>query len=180
MGLFIPTSGAQPPFTGIQLTKGQLYNLDNNEWLNFQFNPEIFDYRQEFNWGEIQWKGSEHGGDLQYTGSGPYTFDLQLLFVGEPHAPNTEYSQGDSPTIPFSGIAGTIKIDFEFIESMLNRWTEPLENKRRPSRIKVILGPRSFMGVITNLDFRITEFFPDLSAREARLTIGFRQWELTE
>lgn len=179
MGLFIPTSRTgKEPFTDIGLQKGQLYNLDTEEWLTFQFNPEIFSYSQQFNWGDVTWKGAEKGGDLQYVGSGPRTFNLELVFVADPHAPGMEFGSVDDGFHTRVNVTATgTTVDFEFIETMLNHWTTPLEAKRRPSRIKIIIGPRYFRGVITSLDPRLTEFFPDMTVREAEILIGFREWE---
>ena len=158
------------------LVKGQLYNLDLNEMLGFQFNPETFGWDRDLNWAEISWKGAEKGGDLQYVNAGPITFDLDLIFVADPHAPEMMYQTGSNhPVVP--SMQASIKMDFEFIEETVNKWADPLPNLGRPSRIKIILGGRSFLGVITTYSFEITDFFEDLTARHGRLSIGFREWQ---
>jgi hypothetical protein len=173
MGLYIPTSGAsQEVASGMALVRGQLYNLDLNEILGFQFNPETFSWDRDLNWAEISWKGAEKGGDLQYVNAGPITFDLDLVYLAEPHAPSIEHNCPENLTGDYG-----LPVDFEQVEALILRWMTPLENVGRPSRIKVILGDRSFLGVITTHSFEITDFFEDLTARHGRLSIGFREWQ---
>ncbi len=176
MSLFLATSGSAPiPDNIARLTKGELYNLDLNESLGFQFNPERLRTDKNFEWLDVAWLGSKDGGDLQYKGSGPTTFDLDLRFVALPGAPRIQSDAGErvSPS-------DDLPMDFEAIEETLRRWSQDVEGKRRPSRIKVILGERAFNCVITRIGSEVTAFFEDLTAREAILTIGFRQWELTK
>jgi hypothetical protein len=173
MGLYIPTSGAsQEIASGMALVKGQLYNLDLNEMLGFQFNPETFSWDQDHNWAEISWKGAEKGGDLQYVNAGPITFDLDLIYIAEPHAPNVGHNCPEELTGDYG-----LPVDFEQIEALVTRWKNPMENLGRPGRIRVILGPRFFDGVMLTVSFEITQFFEDLTARKARLSIPFRQWQ---
>lgn len=178
MPLFIPTSGAAPiPFAGWPTKKGQLYNMDNNEKLSFQFNVETFEWEQKFNWAEITWKGSVSGGDLDFINSGPRTFDLPLLFLGDPGAPEIEYEIGDDNPV-VRQVPGNIKMDFEFIQKLIERWTWVMPHKGRPPRIKVVIGTRWFEGVIEELNFKLIDFFPDLTVKEALMTISFREWNL--
>ena len=79
MGLFLPTSGTSVvPLSTQRLAKVQIYCLDMNESLTFQFNPETFRWERDINWAEVQWKGNDFGGDLEYINNGPRTFDLPL------------------------------------------------------------------------------------------------------
>jgi len=173
MSLFLPSSRESiVPFSDINLIKGQLYNLDLDEKISFQFNPEAFTYEKSFNWATVAWKGSEDGGDLQYLNTGPIGFDLPLIFAVEPGAPIVTSESVEERVSQGSDLPA----DFEKIEEALNRWEKPLENKGRPSRLRIIMGPRNFDGVISKLTVRITEYFPDLTAREVLFTIGFRQW----
>ena len=175
MNLVLPTSGASLPLETGRLAKGQLYNLDLDEWLDLQFNPETFDYDRVFNYAQIAPKGTERGGDLQYLSSGPISFDLDLVFVADPSAPEIKYQAEERLS------NNSVRVDFEQLETMLNRWQEPLANKGRPSRIAVIIGPRRTDGVITSLTITVREFFrEDLSAREAEITIGFREWQMRQ
>lgn len=173
--LFVPSSSGAlaQAYSVDDLLHGRLTNLDNEEYIAFQYNPVRFTYEREFNWGTVQWRGSELGGDLDYLGSGPHTFDLTLDYVAEPPA-NPMYAQ-TARTIP----QPDYQINFENLETTILNWMTPLEGKRRPARINVILGPRHFNGVILSYKFEILEFHPDLSARHGRLTLEFRQWEPT-
>jgi len=173
MGLFIPTSqGSSPPFSGITLVKGQLYNLDLNEFLSFQFNPNTFEWAKKINWGEITWKGNVKGGDLQFINIGPRKIDLPLLYMADPGAPEIEY------TVEEAISTDDLKMDFQAIKEMIERWEGLIEGKGRPSRIRIIVGPNYFDGVVTDWSFRIVEFFSDLTAKEVLIALRFREWQL--
>lgn len=176
MGLFLPTSGTSSiPFSSQRLSKAQIYCLDTNELLNFQFNPQTFQWERDINWAETSWRNNDYGGDLEYINSGPRTFDLPLLYIADPGAPDIvgEYQTANNEIAP-----GT-PVDFEFIESLFERWASILPAKKRPSRVRVIFGPRHFDGVIVHLDHRIVEAFEDLSTREGLITVSFREWKTT-
>jgi len=169
MGLYIPTSSAgQLPLSAVCIKKGQIYNLDNNEWMNFQFNPQTFEWERSINWAETTWKGDVQGGDLSFINIGPRTFDLSLLFLADPGAPEINYK------------TNSVKIDsFEAVEELIESWSQIVSSKGRPARVKVIMGERFFDGVIRNYHFKIIESFEDLSAKEGILTLEFREWILT-
>ena len=171
MGLFIPTSSISTaaPFSEDNLQKGILTNLDNNEFISFQFNPETFDYEQAFNWDEISWKGSQSP-DLDFVSSGSREFDLTLVFVHEPSAPPME--------IGLNNGYGKGETDFETIEFMLDQWCRIVPGKARPARINLSFGDaRYFNVVITNKKIGIIEAFPDLSAKIAKLRLELKEWE---
>ena len=173
--LFVPSSsgGLAQAYSVDSVVHGRLTNLDNNEFIGFQYNPLQFTYEREFNWGAVQWRGSELGGDLDYLGSGPHTFDLTLDFVAEPSANPMDAQTAKMIPQP------NHQVDFENLEVTIIDWMTPLEGKRRPARINVVLGPRFFNGVILNYRFKVLEFHEDLSARHGRLTMEFKQWEPT-
>ena len=115
--IFIPTSReSYSPLAMRVVTKGQLYNLDTNEYFTFQFNPEAFEYSRDLNWNPMTFNGDESGGDLFYINSGPRTFELPLLFIVDPSAPEIQYSTPDynapGVTKPPRLTGGTM-IDFE-------------------------------------------------------------------
>lgn len=171
MPLFIPTSsGSDPPFSNIQLIKGQLYNLDLNEFIGFQFNPREFVWTQNINWSEIIWNGDFSGGDLYFINRGPVTFDLSLLYIANPGTPNINYD------VPENIVPEGLIVEFEQIRVALERWTDPVSGLGRSSRIRVIIGPNYFDIVMTSLGFRIGQFFEDLSAQESSINIGCREW----
>ena len=172
--LFIATSNATTaaPFTEVPTAKGRLTNLDNNEFVGFQFNPDGLSYERSIDWGTIAWKGSELGGDLDYTSSGPHEFDLNLRFVSDPAAPDIEAEASEAISHP------DYRVDFEAIEATIRSWVTPLDNLRRPARINVAMGPSRFFNcVITNIAVDIIETWPDGTAREALLKLEFKEWE---
>lgn len=169
MSLFIPTSHkSNAPFP-ITVMKGQLYNLDTNESLNFQFNPSSLEWERATRWGETKWKGDHTGGDIDYIYTDPHTLNIPLLYISEPGAPRVDYNATER--IMDNGI-----VDFQQIKQLIDRWEKPLYRIGRPSRILVIFGPNSFECVIINSNFKITEFFEDLTPREALLNLDFRVW----
>lgn len=176
MGLFVPTSKLtvdDQVFTNVGLTKGQIYNLDNQEFLCFQFNPSSFEWEKNINWSRINWFNSVNGGELQYINQGPKLFDLSLIYVSEPGAPELRYN---TPDVVVPGYSEDRIVSFEAIVAVIDRWTAPIEGIGRPARLAVIIGPNRFEGVIMKYNFRITEFFHNLTAREGRLVIEFEEW----
>lgn len=173
--LFIPSpSGAiAPAFSTEIVERGRLTNLDNNQFIGFQYNPATFAYERKFNYGTVQWRGSEFGGDLAYLNSGPHTFDLNLDFVSEPPANRME-AQTDQP-IPHPDLG----VDFENLEATIKEWMLPIDGKRRPARINVVMGPRFFNGVVLSYRISISDYHGDLTARQARLELEFQEWEPT-
>lgn len=177
MPLFIPTSGlTSDPFPEIQLSKARFYNLDTNEYMYFQFNPETFEYELAHKWAEILWKGDTRGGDLQFVGSGPRTFTLPLLYIAEPSAPRIKHKLENqvspAPEQP------SVSVDFEQIEITFYRWMRPIPKLGRPARLNVSIGPRGFSGVIVRYRPQITTFFADGTAREANIQLEFREWRV--
>ncbi len=171
MQLFIPTSTiGNNDFSNMPVTKGQLYNLDLNEFITFQFNPESFTWSQESSWGRINWKGNFDGGVPDFLNHQPTKFDLPLYFVADPGAPEIAYNVEERLS------NSDVKMDFEALEKMIKRWKRPVEGLNRPSRIRVIFGPRYFDVVFNVTKFAITYFFEDLTAREGTITLGCEEW----
>ncbi len=171
--LFIPTSGTStPPFLGRATSKGQLYNLDLNRYFNFQFNPEMFEVNREFAYAVLTWNGDATGGDLFYLNSKARTIELPLLYMADPAAPKVDYDTETSLSSP------NLRFDFDALEKEIDRWCEKIPQAGRPSRIRIILGPRYFDGVIMSVSCRKTAFFEDLTTREGILTIRFQQWQM--
>lgn len=169
--LFIPTSRELfSPSGSVQLAKGQLYNLDLNEYIGFQFNPTSFDWNQQFAWAETVWVGDDHGGDLLFSYVGPRKTELSLLYMADPGSPDIHWSVSERLS------SGALKFDFQALRQALERWQQKITGKGRPSRIRIIVGPNYLDGVITAIGFKISEFFEDLSAREALVTLEFREW----
>jgi hypothetical protein len=147
--------------------------LDTDGYFNFQFNPDVFEWSQEFFWAHINWKGAI-GGDHQYLSSGPRQFRLALLFVADPGAPRIEdYNTQSRISTP------DLAVDYEALIDTVDAWMMPLSDKRRPSRLHVIFSRgRYFDVIVRRVSHQITEFFPDLRPREATLTLECVEWLL--
>lgn len=169
--LFIPTSSNKAaPFTSIVLSKGQLYNLDLDEFVGFQFNPTDLEWSRSFNWAVHRWQGDNSGGDAQFLNTEPRKIELTLQFVADPSAPDIEYSVSER-IYDTDGL-----VDFQAIRDTIERWEGPVEGKGRPSRVGIIMGENMFEGRIETSTFRISAFFPDLKPRRAMLTLEFAEW----
>lgn len=169
--LFIPTAGRNTTsLESTRIAKGQLYNLDNNQKLGFQFNPESFEWERNFNFAETSFIGDESGGDIMYLNTGPRTFELVLVYAADPGAPSIEYESN------FIVSSNFLRMDFQAIRYTIEEWEKKIPGLGRPSRIRVIIGPNYFDGVIRSSKFRIGEFFPDLSAQQALVALRFREW----
>jgi len=169
--LYIPTSReAFSLVNATKLEKGQLYNLDLDEYVGFQFNPTAFEWGQAIGWAETIWQGDDHGGDLLFTHIGPRKLEVSLLYMADPGTPDFTWSVSER-------LANSkLKFDFQALRKTLERWQNKLDGKGRPSRMRIVVGPNYFDGIITTLGFKITEFFEDLSAREALVSLEFREW----
>jgi hypothetical protein len=173
MSLFVPTSVMGPvPFAGWPTNRGQLYNLDNDEYIGFQFNPETFEWEQPVNWVEVTWHGDFSGGDVQFINMGARVFELPLQFLADPGAPQIDHRAAQIISRPED------KFDFAALKAIIDQWNRPIPGKGRPARLKIIVGHNVFEGVITRWRFKIVDFFPDMTAKEVLLTISFREWVL--
>jgi hypothetical protein len=167
--LYIPTIDHRVNAEAVQYAKGELYNLDLNEFIKFQFNPNSFEWHRDIKWGEHNWVGNSRGGDVQFINLGPRIGELELLFMSDPTSPSIDYSSDYN--IMNSGL-----VNFSAIEYTIEKWISPLPLNKRPSRIALIIGNNIFKCVILSYDMRITEFFRDLSPKEAFLGLELREW----
>ena len=171
--LFIPTSSnSSTPFTSIMLDKGQIYNMDLNESIGFQFNPTELEWSRGFNWVVHKWQGDFSGGDAQFLSTEPRKIELTLQFVADPSAPDLWYET------PEDLLDTDNLVDFNAIRGVIERWEGPVAGKGRPSRIGIIMGENIFEGRIMTSTFRISAFFPDLTPRRAMFTLEFEEWIL--
>lgn len=173
MPLFVPTGIAESfeHFDRRTVVKGQLYNLDEQRIIGFQFNPEMLDINEEFGWTETGFRGAPSV-DLAYTGTKLRTFDLTLRYVADPIAPDFETSNTITPVK-----VDYVKADFDKILAELRHWMEPLEGKGRPCRAAVIFGdPHNYEGVITALNPSYKRMFDNATARYSELRISFKEW----
>ena len=170
------TSKSYPAFNGIKILKGQLYNLDSDEFLGFQFNPQTFVWGRESMWNPSTFLGDMSGGDLSYIRIGAREFDLNLIFRADPSAPDVQIRIEEGQPI-LNSVSSNLSMDFQVIRSLIEKWEGMVEGKRRASVIKMIMGPNDFDCVITESSFRLVDFFGrDLTVREAIITLSFREW----
>jgi hypothetical protein len=171
--IFIKNKHVKPGvFASKPVNKGQLYNIDLNEFISFQFNPEALEWARTFKWGEHNWVGNTRGGDVQFINLEPRLIDIDLLFMAEPRAPQIEY-KSDFKIIDANGL-----VDFNAIKATIEKWEKPLPGIRRPSRVGILMGDNVFEGVLKSYTMRINEFFKDLSPKEGILMLEFREWQL--
>ena len=181
--LFIPIPGSSSiPFAGWPTTKGQLYALDLQEKITFQYNPKTFKYGFETKWSRITYKGDFSGGDLDFNFVNPINFDLELLFIADPGAPLIDYDTYDSKAIIISADNANPSnhlFDYDELIRMFNFWWKrPVPGLNRPSRIQIVMGSRTYNGVITEVSIEELEYFKDLSVKEAKITLTFEEWNL--
>ncbi len=171
--LVIPTSGRErshPDVLHAKVFKGQLYNLDTDEKLWFQFNPEQFEFEQEIVWDRINPPGMANGGNPRFIHTGPYEFDLPFLFIADPSAPLIEY-EAKEDGLP---VHGAYRLgEYKFLLNLLERWKAVILGKRRPPHIGVMMKDKMFEGVVTNWKYRETEWFESGDVRESLITISF-------
>ena len=171
MALFIPTSQGLPPNVEA-VQKGQLYNLDTDEYINFQFNPAEFEWSKNINWAHVTWQGDTRGGDFAFISVGPNAFEIELRFMDQPGAPDIAYrvSDGQSISTPEE------HANFQAIRQTIDRWAEKPGPSGRPSLVAVIIGPNSFEGVITQKGYRINDWFGDLYVKDAIVRLRISEW----
>lgn len=175
MGLFLPTSGsAQVPVSSSAVRKGQLYNLDLDEKISFQFNPQPISWRRRTSYAEFYSHGETSGGDIEFLFTGPRQLELDLIFTDEPGAPALDYYVQP----PREGNSAEFGADFEFVVRLFERWMEPsAESGNRIPLLRLILAASTnITGIITAVEPQIVNQFEDGSVREGRITLEFRQW----
>lgn len=170
MPLIIPTS-LDGHYTEESMVKGQLYNLDDDEYIGFQFNPEAFEFSQDDAWSETNWTGQPRS-DYGYLGKGQNTFDLSMRYIADPGAPDFESDC-------YINVKPTgVKADFDRILFMVDRWRNRRPETGMPSRMIVVFGSiRQFTGIISNRKAQVISSFKDMSTREGIITLQFREWE---
>lgn len=173
MALFVPIPKSLLTQIGTDaVAKGQVYNLDLDQYFNFQFNPKMFEYEQKFNWRTAKYKGDFSGGNKDFISTDPITFELELIFVADPGAPSIEYN---TPEV-ISPKGSVQRVDFGELLKVLRRWCSQVEGLNRPSRMKVIMGDNDIDCVIRTYKVSQKEFFEDATVREGVLLIEFEEW----
>jgi len=169
--LYIPTSTSGTPQLPIgKLSKGQLYNIDNDQFMGFQFNPETFEWERETNWALHQWTGDSDGEDRQFIGLKKRTIELSLLFISDPRAPQLEHTTERRLVDRYN------LVDFDEVRRTIEDWEAPIDGLKRPSRLALIYGKLNFEVVIVRSTFKISDMHGDLTAREALIVLELEEW----
>lgn len=176
MGLIIASNGSvRVPRSGERIDKGQLYNLELDEKLGFQFNPEQIQWEQELRWAERSSIGRDTGGSKFFLNSGSRRLELNLLFMAEPGAPSIDYYV--QPPIQMRTEFGA---ELDFVVAVLERWKKKIPDKGRPGVLAFVVGeanPNNMKCVIRRMGVRIIDQFPDgLSTREGMITLELIEW----
>lgn len=155
--------------TSTKIHRGQLYNLDDNQFFNFQFNPTV-EPLVEYNWSDDPWLGRAET-HSQFLGVGQTQFELPLQFMVAPGAPIIENNCDPGLVDTTHGY-----VQIENVIATINRWAAIRPDKRRPSLVRVILPEASYRGRITLIGIRGEDRFPDGRLRRATIRIGFKEW----
>lgn len=175
MPLYLPTSKS---FTGTldyfeaYVKKGQLYNLDDDRKVWFQFNPRNFEWSRVIKWTDQSFIGapSIHH---QYLGRGQREFELTLLYIGDFGMPEVEIKNTRHDIKP-----GDVEVDFDELVREIDAWTEEREDYGRPSFIGIYIANEEFRGFIRDIKKRVIDQYKDQSTRRGEVTIRFQEWEV--
>lgn len=168
MQFAIPLSSRRRAPASQRIVRAQLYNLDENQHFQLQFNPEI-DPRLEINWADEPWLSAVQG-HTQFLGVAPFEFEIPLHFEVAPGAPPVPNSC--SPQL----MDGAGLIVIEAVLEVLDRWCKPRQDFGRPPIISFIQQDNSYRGRITSLAQSSEDRFWDGRLRRLTIRLGFRQW----
>jgi len=149
--------------------RGQIYNMELDEKIWFQFNPENFEWEEPFDW--VSTGTGIYGHDIQYMGQGDVAFNLSLLFIADPNAPKVI-----TENIAEIAVYDKKSADFDSIIWMFQRWCRPNLDTGRPSQLRVIYGKHYWDGIITRARYKIIEKFESGNIREGQIILSFRKW----
>lgn len=163
--------------TGDQVNRptvqAQLYNLDNDEFLNFQFMPRDAS-STDVNWSEEGWRGSDRT-HRQFLGVSQASVEISADFWVDPGAPNISCST--DPPVNYTDTAGNSLVSIESLVVVLNSWWLNIsETEGRPALLRFIRPEGSLDGIVTRFGYTPQERFPDGTIRRVTINIGFRQW----
>lgn len=167
MNIRIPlrSRGAQP---STKIERAQLYNLDDNEYFQLQFNPKP-DPRLDVEWTDDTWNGTARA-HSQFLGIGPFGFDIPIILEVAPGAPRMPHSC--SPQL----MDGDGLVIIENVLAVILNWLKVRPDVGRPSLVNYIIGEQSYRGRIRTLTFGDEDRFPGGRLRHLMITLGFKQW----
>lgn len=176
MQISIPIRVVKHRLSSKPIARGQLYNLDDNEYFDLQFNPRVIEPRTEYGWSDDPWMGSDKV-SVQFLGIGQTDFDLQVEFLVDPGAPRITYRLGTTNLVlTYQDGAENNLIRIENIIRTIEQWGAVRDDKGRSSLIGITMGKSYWEGRMINFAPRIEERFRDGLIRKATLRIGFKQW----
>ncbi len=180
MPLFIPTSDlglsdsyALQDYYDRYPFKGQLYNLDDNKKIWFQFNPEEHEDSIPIRWADIKSLGTPSN-QYQYLGESGSSFDLTLLFIADIHMPKVKTQGAVDPNITPDGQA----VSFKALYNEIRSWVKPREDTGLPSMISIIFNDDfAYEGFVRELRKRILDQYENGITRRATITLQFQEWK---
>lgn len=159
------------------VAKGQLYNLEWDESLSFQFNPENVEWVRESQWARASHRGQMQMAKPYFIATEPREMEIPFLFIADPGAPAVEFKSNNSPLVARSAFDKSGPFGFKELRSIIESWETVIETIGRPSRIRVIFGDIAFDCYTKRSRFKITEFFSqDLAVREGLITLELMEW----
>jgi hypothetical protein len=175
MPIFVPTDSIDlkdQDFFERYVTVGELYNLDADSKVLFQFNKDEFEESRSINWAQISSVGA-NSNQFQYINRGSRQFELPLLFIADKGMPPVKIDGFMSPFVTSEDLT----VDIDVLYQELDSWTEELPSLGRPSFIKIFICSMEYTGFIKELRRRVLDSFEDGSTRRALITIQFQEWE---
>lgn len=175
MPLFIPTSNLlkKPELAAQYVAVGQLYNLDDDKKICFQFNPEEHEIGRTYNWADIPSIGAPSN-HYDYLSQKDTLFELQLLFIADIGTPPVATEGGVNPLITPDDVV----VDFDELYNEILQWLEEREAEGRPSFLRIIIGKDTLTGFVKgDIKKRVLDLFPGGSARRGLLTMQFQPWQ---
>lgn len=159
------------------IARAQLYNLDDNTYFNFQFNPQTLEPANEYGWADEGWTGSDKI-DSQFLGVGQTELEVISDWLVDPAAPIIRHNlDGD---LVYDDGASNRLVRIEAVIAAIQSWGAIRTDERRSSLVRLIIGDNwYFNGRMTRFAARIDDRFASGLIRRASLRIGFKEWRST-
>ncbi len=159
------------------IARAQLYNLDDNTYFNFQFNPLTIEPATEYGWSDEGWTGTDKI-DTQFLGIGQTELDVTSDWLVDPVAPIIRHNLNSD--LVYEDGAGNRLVRIESVIAAIQQWGAIRTDERRSSLVRLIIGDNwYFNGRMTRFSARIDERFANGLIRRASLRIGFKEWRST-
>jgi len=175
--LYIPSPrlSYRTDFSEVPVKTGQLYNLDDDKSISFQFNPSEFSWQEEHNWSTQKYTGNP-GKQLQYLGCTGRVFTLELEFHADPWFPRVQLSGDVDPSI--TPDPDRTAVDFDKLVDEFRSWIKERPDKKRPSYIRIILpNKEEFDGIVRSATKQILSVYADGVVQHGKLIFNFEEWK---